>query len=90
MNRQPMLWIAYDPSVFSNQENREQFNGTSPAWGESWADFNAKQGVDVPQVGDVLALRMGHRTVESRRLEQPETNDAGERVTGYYWTVIVK
>lgn len=86
----PMMWIAYDPSMSNAQGNREQFNGDEPAWGESMVDFAAKQGIDVPQVGDQLNLRMGLRVVDYRRLERPETNDAGQFVTGWYWTVIVK
>jgi len=85
----PMLWIAYDPSITDYKKNREQFNGDKPAWGESFDDFNSKQGIDVPHVGDRLALRMGVRYVESRRLECPERNDDGDRVTGWYWTIIV-
>jgi hypothetical protein len=85
-----MTWIAYDPSMFDNKINREQFNGKEPAWGESFDDFRVKQGVDVPQVGDQLNLRMGLRTVEYRRLESPEVDDMGERVTDWYWTIIVK
>lgn len=85
-----MTWIAYDPSSSDPNSNREQFNGDKPAWGETWDDFHAKQGIDLPQVGDVLALRMGDRTVVSRRLEQPEHDDAGTRVTGWYWTITVR
>jgi hypothetical protein len=85
-----MKWIAYDPSIDDYKKNREQFNGDKPAWGESEDDFLAKQGVDVPQVGDVLSLRMGYRTVQARRLEYPEFNREGDRVTGWYWTLIVK
>jgi hypothetical protein len=85
-----MLWIAYDPMVSDHLKMREQFNGERPAWGESLGDFNAKQGVDVPQVGDTLSLRMGSRTVYERRLECPETDDDGVRVTGWYWTVLVR
>jgi hypothetical protein len=85
-----MLWIAYDPSVDDHRKNREQFNGEKPAWGESLDDHLGKQGVDVPQVGDVLNLRMGRRVVESRRLEAPERDDKGNRVTAWYWTVIVR
>lgn len=86
----PMLWIAYDPSVDDNLKNREQFNGKEPAWGEPFDDFLGKQGVDVPQVGDELNLRMGYRTVVTRRLEAPERDDDNNRVTGWYWTIIVK
>jgi hypothetical protein len=86
----PMLWIAYDPTIFDNKRNREQFNGEKPASGEPPDDHLAKQGVDVPQVGDELNLRMGPRTVVQRRLEAPERDDDGNRVTGWYWTVIVK
>lgn len=85
-----MTWIAYDPMVGDHLTMREQFNGDEPAWGESLDDFNGKQGVDVPQVGDELALRMGRRTVVSRILEQPERDDDGNRVTGWYWTVMVR
>jgi len=49
-----------------------------------------KQGVDVPQAGDELSLRMGIRTVQYRRLEAPERDGSGDRVTSWYWTVIVK
>lgn len=86
----PMLWIAYDPSNYDHKKNREQFNGEKPAWGESMDDHLAKQGVDVPQVGDELHLRMGYRTVVSRRLEAPERDEEGNRVTDWYWTIIVK
>ena len=86
----PMLWIAYDPSNSDHLKNREQFNGQKPAWGEPAEDFLAKQGVDVPQVGDSLNLRMGHRTVVERRLEAPEVDDTGRRVTNWYWTIIVR
>lgn len=89
MNK-PMLWIAYDPMVGDHLKMREQFNGERPAWGESLEDFNAKQGVEVPQVGDTLALRMGYREVYERRLERPEVDDDGVRVTGWYWTVLVR
>lgn len=85
-----MLWIAYDPSIFDHLKDREQFNGRKPAWGESEDDFLSKQGVDVPQVGDVLSLRMGRRTVVERRLEQPERDDEGNRVTDWYWTILVR
>ena len=85
-----MMWIAYDPSITDYLKNREQFNGWKPAWGESEEDFDAKQGIDVPQVGDRLALRMGYRTVESRRLEAPERDDDGVWVTGWYWAVLVR
>lgn len=88
--KQPMMWIAYNPSISDSQKNREQFNGEEPAWGESIDDFNAKQGVDVPQVDDVISLRMGRCVVESRRQESPEYGDHGDRVTGYYWTIIVR
>lgn len=90
MTAQPMLWIAYDPSETDHLKNREQFNGAKPAWGESYSDFATKQGVEVPNVGDELVLRMGKRTVQYRRLEEPETDDAGIPVTSWYWTVIVK
>lgn len=90
MTSKPMMWIAYDPMVNDHLRNREQFNGYEPAWGESRADFALKQGVDVPQVGDELSLRMGRRTVYDRRLEQPETDEAGTPVTAWYWTVLVK
>lgn len=86
----PPLWIAFDPSVFDHRKDREQFNGEEPAWGESVDDFLSKQGVELPQVGDVLMLRMGRRTVQSRRLEQPERDDEGNPITRWYWTVIVK
>ena len=90
MTTRPMLWIAYDPSVGDHMKNREQFNGREPAWGESLDDHLGKQGVDVPQVGDELSLRMGMRTVVRRRLEAPERDDDGPRVTDWYWTVIVR
>jgi len=83
-------WIAYDPSILDRLKNREQFNGSKPAWGESLDDFNSKQGIPVPMVGDVLQLRMGRRVVEERRLEQPERDDDGNRVTGWYWTIMVR
>lgn len=86
----PMTWIAYDPMFTDRRKNREQFNGDKPAWGESWDDFYAKQGVDVPLVGDTLSLRMGNRTVYERRLEQPEFDEEGNRVTGWYWTILVR
>jgi hypothetical protein len=86
----PTLWIAYDPSIHDYLKNREQFNGEKPAWGEPLDDFLGKQGVDVPQVGDTLSLRMGMRTVVERRLECPERDDEGNRVTGWYWTILVK
>jgi hypothetical protein len=86
----PMLWIAYDPSISDHLKNREQFNGEKPAWGESREDFEAKQGIPVPEVGDELMLRMGRRVVEYRRLESPEHDDEGNRVTDYYWTIIVR
>lgn len=84
------MWIAYDPSVHDHLKNREQFNGERPAWGESEEDHQIKQGVPVPEVGDQLSLRMGYRTVESRRLERPEVDDDGYPVTGWYWTIIVR
>ncbi len=90
MAEKQMLWIAYDPMVMDHLKNREQFNGTEPAWGESEEDFLAKQGVPVPEVGDQLSLRMGLRTVDYRRLEQPERDDDGNQVTDWYWTIIVK
>jgi hypothetical protein len=86
----PMLWIAYDPMVMDHQKNREQFNGDKPAWGEPLDEHLAKQGVDVPQVGDELHLRMGYRTVYERRLEAPEHDDEGNRVTNWYWTILVR
>ena len=89
-HRRKMLWIAYDPMVRDYLTMREQFNGTKPAWGESEVDFQAKQGVDVPQVGDQLSLRMGRRTVYQRRLEAPETDDDDNLTTDWYWTVLVK
>jgi len=89
MAEKPMMWIAYDPSVMDHLKNREQFNGEEPAWGESEEDFAAKQGIPVPEVGDQLVLRMGVRTVQYRRLEQPERDDDGNQVTDYYWTIIV-
>lgn len=85
-----MMWIAYDPSINDHMKNREQFNGEKPAWGESLADFNARQGVDVPNIGDTLSLRVGYREVYEKRLEQPETDDNGVRVTAYYWTLLVR
>ena len=90
MTTDPMLWIAYDPSISDYQKNREQFNGKAPAWGESTQDHLAKQGVDVPMVGDELTLRMGSRVVKSRRLEAPERDYKGNQVTGWYWTIIVR
>lgn len=90
MTEKPMLWIAYDPSVADYQKNREQFNGTEPAWGESMEDFQAKQGIPVPEVGDQLSLRMGMRTVDYRRLERPERDEDGNQVTDWYWTIIVR
>lgn len=89
MSGKPMLWIAYDPLIQDTQKNREQFNGEVPAWGESLGDHLAKQGVDVPQIGDELALRMGPRRVRDRRLCAPERDDNGDIVTGWYWTIIV-
>ncbi|WP_045740779.1 hypothetical protein [Actinoplanes rectilineatus] len=89
MTDKPLMWIAYDLTISDNQKNREQFNGDAPAWGESLDDHLAKQGIPVPEVGDRLNLRMGVRTVESRRLEQPERDDNGDRVTGWYWTIFV-
>lgn len=89
--KRPMLWIAYDPSPgIPLSQAREQFNGDQPAWGDTQEEFEAKQGIDVPLPGDQLSLRMGMRTVEYRRLEQPETDDQGRMVTDWYWTVIVK
>lgn len=85
-----MMWIAYDPGHLQSSACREQFNGDRPVWGDTQEEFEAKQGVDVPQVGDQLSLRMGIRTVEYRRLECSETDDEGRMVTGWYWTVIVK
>lgn len=90
MSDKPMLWYAYDPGVHDHLKNREQFNGKEPAWGEPLGDFLAKQGVPVPEVGDQLSLRMGLRTVEHRRLEQPERDDDGNPVTDWYWTIIVR
>lgn len=90
MTEKPMLWIAYDPSINDYLKNREQFNGEKPAWGESTEDFLAKQGIPVPKVGDQLMLRMGSRTVDYRRLEQPERDDDGNRVSDWYWTVVVR
>lgn len=85
-----MLWIAYDPSISDYKKNREQFNGKKPAWDEPLDDHLAKQGIDVPQVGDELNLRMGLRTVTQRRLEAPERDEDGNRVTDWYWTIIVE
>jgi hypothetical protein len=85
-----MEWIAYDPSILDHLKMREQFNGDKPAWGESEEDFRAKQGVDVPQVGDELDLRMGWRRVTDRRLCAPERDDNGDIVTGWYWTIFVR
>jgi hypothetical protein len=85
----PLMWIAYDPMVINPKRDREQFNGSKPVWGESVADCDAKQGVDVPQVGDELSLRMGVRTVKYRRLEAPERDENGDPITGWYWTVVV-
>ncbi len=76
--------------MYDHLKNREQFNGKEPAWGEPVEDHRAKQGVDVPQVGDELSLRMGIRTVQSRRLEAPERDDDGNLVTDWYWTILVK
>lgn len=90
MTDKPMLWIAYDPDVHEHLKNREQFNGLKPAWGESFSDFSTKQGVDVPEVGDELNLRMGRRVVEHRRLEAPETDESGVPVTPWYWTILVR
>jgi hypothetical protein len=90
MTGKPMLWIAYNPSISNHTKNREQFNGEKPAWGESLDDFLSKQGIDVPHVDDVLALRMGWVVVESRRLEAPERDEDGNRITDWYWTVIVR
>lgn len=87
---EPMMWIAYDPSILDSKTMREQFNGDAPAWGESLADFNSKQGVEVPQVGDELDLRMGWRRVEDRRLCAPERDDDGNIVTNWYWTIFVR
>ncbi len=86
----PMMWIAYDPLISDHLKNREQFNGDEPAWGESLDDHRAKQGVDVPLVGDDIQLRMGRVSVISRRLEQPEYDDEGNRVSPWCWCVIVK
>lgn len=85
-----MLWIAHDPSIFDHQKNREQFNGAKPAWGESMDDHLSKQGIPVPLVGDTLCLRMGRRRVVERRLEAPERDAEGNRVTGWYWTILVR
>jgi hypothetical protein len=85
-----MMWIAYDPSDQDDTTNREQFNGAKPAWGESYEDFIANHHVDVPLPGDMLSLRMGTRVVDYRRLECPEADDGGNRITDWYWTVIVK
>ncbi len=90
MTLQPMQWIAYNPSIHHPLRNREQFNGDKPAWGESTVDYLTKQGIDVPQVGDMLMLRMGPVVVESRRLEAPETDEDDNPITGWYWTIIVK
>lgn len=90
MSGKPMLWIAYDPSIFDHLKMREQFNGDEPAWGESLADHLSKQGVDVPLVGDELALRMGPRAVVERRLCCPETDNDGNFVTNWYWTIMVR
>jgi hypothetical protein len=89
MSERPMMWIAYDPSNFDSNTNREQFNGSEPAWGESLDDHLSKQGIDVPQVGDSLSLRMGYRIVVGRRLEAPERDENGDRVTDWYWTILV-
>lgn len=89
MASKPMLWIAYDPSDPDPFTNREQFNGDGPAWGESYDEHSSKLGVDVPMVGDVLSLRMGYRVVKSRRLERPERNESGGRLSPWYWTIIV-
>lgn len=85
----PMMWIAYDPLNGDALRNREQFNGDKPAWGEPLDDHLAKQGVEVPQVGDHLQLRMGLVEVLSRRLEMPEFDEADIRVGGWYWCLIV-
>ena len=86
----PMVWIAYDPLNNDHLKNREQFNGEKPAWGEPLDDHLAKQNVDVPLVGDDIQLRMGRAVVISRCLEQPEFDEAGNRVSGWYWCCIVK
>jgi hypothetical protein len=90
MSDKPMMWIAYDVMIHDGKKNREQFNGDQPAWGESQEDFQAKQGVDVPQVGDTLDLRMGWREVNDRRLCSPERDDDGNLVGGWYWTIFVR
>lgn len=89
MSEQPMLWIAYDPMINDHLKNREQFNGQEPAWGESQTDFDSKQCVAVPMLGDTLVLRMGMRTVYDRRLEAPDTEN-GVPVTPWYWTILVR
>lgn len=87
----PMMWIAYDPLNHDHLTSRERFNGDTPAWGEPLDDHLAKQGVDVPMVGDDIQLRMGLVTVINRRLEQPEHDaETGDRVSGWYWCLIVK
>jgi len=85
----PMMWIAYDPTISDHLTMREQFNGDAPAWGESTDDFKSKQKVDVPMVGDYIQLRMGRVKVQSRRLESPERDENGVRVTPWYWCLIV-
>lgn len=86
----PMMWIAYDPLNNDHLKMREQFNGDEPAWGEPLEDHLAKQGVDVPQVGDQIQLRMGCVEVISRRLEMPEYDENDVRVSPWYWCVFVK
>lgn len=86
----PMMWIAHDPSIGDPERNREQFNGHKPAWGESEEDFLSKQGVDVPNIGDELTLRMGHRRVYDRRQVPLPQDEAGGNGASWYWTVLVK
>lgn len=88
MRNKPMMWIAYDPIVGSYKTNREQFNGDKAAWGESEDDWKAKQGVDVPQMGDELMLRMGMRTVYKRRLCLMDEDDSTDPY--WYWTIFVR
>jgi hypothetical protein len=85
----PMMWIAYDPLIHDHLKNREQFNGDEPAWGESMDDHLAKQGVDVPLVGDDIQLRMGRVVVISRCLEQPDYDENDHRVSSWYWWCLI-
>lgn len=88
--RRKPVWIAYEVLNDNYDRNREQFNGDKPAWGESVADWQSKQGVDVPVIGDEISTRNGVRTVYNRRLDRPEEDDNGELVTDWCWTVFVR